>query len=121
MSLFHRRININRDPLPSSILPPVPTCANNIRGPDAVHKKRISYQARGGKSLRVEHDEKKRVGDSPGNRDCTVMSYECHSAGMNTGCLLDALQEAFQIELEKTHRCPVCLVKLWPPTPTTLV
>lgn len=93
---------------------------NNIHGLHAVHKKRISYRAHGGKPLRVEHDEK-RGGDSSGNRDCTVMSYECHSAGMNTGCLLDALQEAFQIELEKTHRCPVCLAKLWPPTSTTLV
>lgn len=36
-----------------------------------------------------------RTRGSYGNRDCTVMSYECHSAGMNTGCLLDALQEGF--------------------------
>lgn len=40
-----------------------------------------------------------------GNRDCTAMSYECHSAGMNTGCLLDALQKAFQIELGENVRC----------------
>ncbi|KAI4503767.1 hypothetical protein M0802_001170 [Mischocyttarus mexicanus] len=33
------------------------------------------------------------------------MSYECHSAGMNTGCLLDALQKAFQIELGENVRC----------------
>lgn len=90
MPLLHRQININAREIPfhSLFSRSFTGARNNIHGLYAVHKKHISYRARGGKPLRVEHDEK-RGGDSSGNRDCTVMSYECHSCrheyGMSFG------------------------------------
>lgn len=125
MSLFHRRININAPWIPSDPPSSRPsTCGNNIRGLDAVRKKRISFIERAAANLYEWNMMRccSASGDSPGNRDCTVMNYECHSAGMNTGCLLDALQEAFQIELEKTHRLShVSREAVVPPTPMDLV